>query len=368
MSFKEAKIALVFDWMTTYGGAEKVNLQLHKIFPEAEIFTSIYNPKKFKGLENATVHTSFINKLPFAKSKHQFYLGLMPYAYELFDLSKFDIVISSSHCCAKGIITKPETLHLCYCHSPMRYAWDNWHQYISEYKMNPIIKEIGKRKMHKLRIWDRMSADRVDHFIANSSTTQRRIKKYYGRDSEIIHPAINTKKYKSSKETEGYFLAVGRLTTYKKFDLIVETFNKIGLPLKIVGSGICKEELQKQAKGNIEFLGFVEDEELKDLYANCEALIFPQLEDFGITPLEAMASGRPVIAYNKGGALDTITEQTGVFFEEQSSQSLIKAIEEFQKRKFNHHNIREHASHFDQSNFKKQLLQTVREKWNKHPR
>lgn len=366
MSVSKAKIALVFDWMTNPGGAEKVNLFLHKVFPDAPIFTSIFNPKKIKGFENAPITTSFINNLPFSKSKHQLYLNLMPYAYEQFDLSSFDIVISSSHSCAKGIITKPETMHICYCHTPMRYAWDNWHSYIREYKMNPIVKYLGKNRIHKLRMWDRVSADRVDYYIANSNTTKQRIEKYYSKPSSVIYPMMKTSDYKISKKTKGYFLAVGRLIPYKKFDLIVETFNQIGLPLKIAGTGIMESELQKQAKGNIEFLGYVSDEELKKLYSECEALIFPQIEDFGIIPLEAMASGRPVIALKKGGALDTIVEgKTGVFFDEQTPLHLKKGIAEYQKnkKKFNSEKIREHAKKFDETVFKKELLTYLKDKW-----
>lgn len=366
MSLSKAKIALVFDWMTNPGGAEKVNLLLHKMFPEAPIFTSIFNPKKIKGFESAAITTSFIQNLPFSKTKHQLYLNWMPYAYELFDLSSFDIVISSSHSCAKGIITKPETLHICYCHTPMRYAWDNWHSYIREYKMNPILKSIGKKRIHKLRMWDRVSADRVDYYIANSNTTKKRIEKYYNRQSTVIYPMIKASDYKIAKKTKGYFLAVGRLTPYKKFDLIVETFNKIGLPLKIAGTGIMETELRRQAKGNIEFLGYVPDKELEKLYSECEALIFPQIEDFGIIPLEAMAAGRPVIALKEGGALDTVVEgKTGIFFEQQTPAHLQKGIEEYQKtkKKFNPEKIREHAKKFDESQFKKNLLSYLKEKW-----
>lgn len=366
MSLAKAKIALVFDWMTTPGGAEKVNLELHRMFPDAPIFTSIFNYEKLKGFEKAGITTSFIQNLPFAKTKHQLYLGLMPYAYELFDLSNFDIVISSSHSCAKGIITKPETMHICYCHTPMRYAWDNWHSYIRNYKINSLIKSWGRRKMHEIRMWDRISADRVDYFIANSNTTKQRIEKYYRRQSTVIHPMINTKKYTIAEKTKGYFLAVGRLIPYKKFDIIVETFNQIGLPLKIVGDGIMKEDLKKQAKANIEFLDFVPEKELRQLYSECEALIFPQVEDFGITPLEAMASGRPVIALEEGGALDTIIDgKTGIFFKKQTPLHLKSAVEKYQaeKKTFDPETIQKHAQKFDKSEFEKKLILYIKEKW-----
>ncbi len=369
MTLAKAKIALVFDWMTNSGGAEKVNLMLHEMFPKAPIFTSIYNPKALKGFEKAAITTSFIQNFPFAKTRHQFYLGFMPYAYELFDLSSFDIVISSSHACAKGVITKPETLHVCYCHTPMRYAWDNWQSYIRDYKMNFLFKNFAKKRMHKIRLWDRLAADRVDYFIANSETTKRRIEKYYRCPSTVIYPMIDIKNFYISKNTKGYFLAVGRLTPYKKFDLIIETFNQIGLPLKIVGRGIAENELRRQAKGNIEFLGSVSDQELQKLYSECEALIFPQIEDFGITPIEAMASGRPVIAFSEGGALDTIIDgKTGILFKKQTSLQLKGAIETYQKtkKKFDPEFLRDHASQFDKSEFEKKLMKYLNEKWDRH--
>lgn len=368
MNFSDAKIALVFDWMTNPGGAEKVNHVFHKMFPEATIFTSIFNHEKVKGFEEAAIQMSFIQNLPFAKTRHQFYLGMMPYAYELFNLSDYDIIISSSHSCAKGIITKPETMHICYCHTPMRYAWDNWHQYIDQYKMNPIIKHIGKKRIHKIRMWDKLSADRADYFIANSNTTKRRIEKYYKRPSTVIHPMINKRDYRIAEKTGGYFLAVGRLIPYKKFDLIVETFNKNGLPLKIAGTGIMEEDLRKVAKGNIEFLGYVNDKKLQNLYRECEALIFPQVEDFGITPLEAMASGRPVIALEEGGALDTIIGgETGIFFKKQTSLHLKKAIDQYMdvKDSFDSEKIRKHALQFDEKEFRKKMMNYIGEKWDK---
>ncbi|MBI4235706.1 glycosyltransferase [Candidatus Peregrinibacteria bacterium] len=366
MSLQKAKIALVFDWMTNPGGAEKVNKVLHQIFPQSPIYTSIYNPKKVTGFEDAAITTSFIQNLPLAKTKHQYYLGLMPYAYEAFDLSSFDIVISSSHSCAKGIITKPETMHVCYCHTPMRYAWDNWHSYIKQYKMNPILKYFGKKRMHKLRIWDKVASERPDFYIANSSITQKRIAKFYRKESKIIYPMIKCSKFKIAEKTKGYFLAVGRLTHYKRFDLIIETFNKIGLPLKIVGTGVDSENLKKIARGNIEFIGYASDQTLHKLYSEAEALIFPQIEDFGIIPLESMASGRPVIAYKKGGAMDTIEEgETGIFFNKQTPLHLEEAIKHYleNKKTFKPEKIREHCRKFDESNFKKNLFEFLNEKW-----
>lgn len=367
MARKDARVALVFDWMTNQGGAEKVNLKLHRMFPKAPIYTSVFNAEKVgEGFEDADIRTSFIQRLPFAKKKHQWYLNMMPYAYESFDLSQFDIVISSSHSCSKGIITKPETMHVCYCHTPMRYLWDDWHSYVRDYKMPSIIKRYAKKVLHKLRIWDKVAADRVDYFVSNSKTTQRRVDKYYRRPSTVIHPMIDASKYEIAPKTKGYFLAVGRLIPYKKFDLIVNTFNTLGLPLKIVGTGIAEKDLKKVAKPNIEFLGFTDEATLKKLYSECEALIFPQLEDFGITPLEAMASGRPVIAYKDGGALETVIDgETGVFFNKQDELHLKGAVEKYLKEKhlFKKDKIREHAMGFDEEEFERKFSRYIQQKW-----
>ena len=364
MPLKNTKIALVCDWLTNSGGAEKVILALHKLFPNAPIYTSIYNPKRMKGFEHAAVHTSYLQHLPWAKDKHQLYLGLMPGVFEQFDLSGYDIVISSSHSCAKGIITKPETLHVSYCHSPMRYAWENSHSYIREYEIHPLIKKIAPFFLHNLRMWDRLSAERVDYFIANSKNVQNRIYKYYRRPASVIYPFVDTQKFKTNDKRENFFLAVGRLTPYKRFDLIIEAFNKLHLPLKIVGTGVAYKKLVAMANNNIEFLGRVSDEKLAELYSNAKALIFPQVEDFGITPLEAMAAGCPVIAYSKGGALESVIDKkTGLFFDEQNPLSLEGAVQKLQTMNFDSEAIREHAKTFDQKIFNEKMINFLEKKW-----
>lgn len=364
MSLKNVKLAIVCDWLTNTGGAEKVILALHHLFPKAPIYTSIYNPQKIKGFENAIINTSYLQHLPFAKNKHQLYLAMMPHAFERFDLSGYDIVISSSHSCAKGVITKPETLHICYCHSPMRYAWENSHKYIQEYEVNSIVKKIAPLFMHKIRMWDRLSADRVDNFIANSKHIQNRIHKYYRRPSSVIYPFVDCKNYNVTSSRQDFFLAVGRLTPYKKFDLIIETFNELNLPLKIVGRGVAYKKLKEMANDNIEFLGHVSNDKLAELYGQAKALIFPQIEDFGITPLEAMASGCPVIAYNKGGALETVVDKkTGIFFNEQNAVTLKAAVEKFNKMNFDPQAIREHAEKFDLKIFDEKMLEFIEKKW-----
>jgi len=364
MSFRGLKIAIVCDCLTTPGGAEKIILALHKLFPSAPVYTSIYDKTKIKGFENAKIHTSFIQKLPYEKKKHQIYLPLMPQAFEKFDLNGFDIVISSSHSCAKGVITSPDTMHISYCHSPMRYAWENSINYIKTYDINPILKSIAPWIMHKIRLWDRLSADRVDYFISNSHYIQKRIKKYYKRSSTTIYPFYNSEKFNKTSSKENFFLAVGRLTPYKKFNLLIETFNETGLPLKIVGTGVSMRKLKESAKSNIEFLGFVNDKDLKELYSKAKALIFPQVEDFGITPLEAMACGCPVLAYGKGGALETVIDgKTGVIFKQQTPESIKKALRKQATINFNPKEIQKHAQNFTEEKFKKEILRFIEKKW-----
>lgn len=362
-SFKNLRVAIVCDWLTVAGGAEKVILGLHKLFPLAPIYTSLYNPNKVKGFEKAKVITSYLQKIPKAERYYQFFLNQLPAVFESFDLSEFDLVISSSHSCSKGIIVKPHTLHVTYCHSPMRYAWENHQNYIKEYRVLGLIKKIVPFFIHKIRLWDRLSADRVDSFIANSNYIKKRIFKYYKRDSKVIHPFIEPKSFYSKTKSD-YFFAFGRITSYKKFDLIVEAFNKNGLPIKIAGTGNALNSLKKAANHNIEFLGYITDEELREHLSRAKALIFPQCEDFGITPLEAMASGCPVIAFKKGGALETIIEnKTGLFFQKQSVQSLNSCLEKFNKTTFISENIINHAKNFSQEKFNQKIISHLENAW-----
>jgi len=366
---KKLKVAIVCDWLTNFAGAERVIYKMHQMFPNAPIYTSIFNSRKMEAFKDAIVHTSFVQHFPKAKDKHQWYLGFYPLAFEQFDLSGYDIVLSSAHSAAKGIITKPETLHISYCHSPMRYAWDNSHEYIRNYKIPWIFKGFIPKFIHKIRMWDRLAADRVDSFLTNSNYVKKRIKKYYKRDADVIYPMVDIEDFYISKSKKDYYLAVGRFTPYKKFNLIVDAFNELPYKIKIVGTGVQEKELKAKAKSNIEFLGFVPENELKDLYANAKALIFPQVEDFGITPLEAMSSGRPVIAFNQGGALETVLDQkTGIFFKEQNTAHLKAAIEKCEKMTWDSKQIRSHAKKFSSDVFEKQLYKYIEEKyieWNK---
>ncbi|MCX8029925.1 MAG: glycosyltransferase, partial [Brevinematales bacterium] len=291
------------------GGAERVLISLKEVFSDAPIYTSIYNPENLDdSLKNAKVITSFVNKFKDAQKKHQKYFPIMPMAFESFNFNEFDIVISSSSSCAKGIITKPDTVHICYCHTPMRYAWEFYYEYYEKENLSLVKKKLLKYFMSYMRIWDRVSADRVDYFIANSKNVAKRIWKHYRRDSVVIYPPVRTDYFKISDIDEEYFLIVSRLVAYKRIDLAIETFNKLKLPLVIIGDGPEKEKLKRIANKNIKFLGRQPDEVVKEYYSKCRALIFPGEEDFGITPVEAQASGRPVIAFGKGGALETVID------------------------------------------------------------
>ncbi|MEK7523687.1 MAG: glycosyltransferase [Patescibacteria group bacterium] len=360
------KVAIVCDWLVSRGGAERVILAMSNMFPQAPIYTTVYDGRNLPEFSEREVITSFIQKLPLALKKYPMYLPLMPYAFEQFDFSEFDIVISSCHSCSKGIITKPRTLHICYCHSPMRYAWDSCHQYFEQYGVPAPLQPSAKKMLHELRLWDRLAAERVDFYIANSNHVKQRITKYYRKDSEVIYPPVETEKFLGQqKNAEGqYYLAVGRLTPYKRFDLLVETFNDLKLPLVIVGTGKEEEKLKKRAGRFITFLGTVSDTQLQEIYSKAIALVFPQTEDFGITPLEAMSCGRPVIAFEDGGALETVVPgKTGLFFSEQNLESLKKTILEFTGMKWNYAQIRKHAEQFDRQVFERKLRQFIDEKW-----
>ena len=360
------KIAIVTDWLTNYGGAESVISAFHDLYPHAPIYTTIYRPKEMRELGNLkNIHTTWLDKIPFVK--HQWLLGQMPMAVEMMNLDEYDVVLSSCHSVSKGVITKPSTLHICYCHTPMRYAWESWDFETRLKKFPKILHPLIRRQIKKIREWDYVAAQRVDLYLANSTYTASQIKKYYDRDSEVIYPPVHSDKFEPIKKpTEDFYLAVGRLIPYKKFDLIVETFNKLGLPVKIAGVGPDYDKIRRLAKNNVEILGHVNEKDLADLYANCKAFIFPQMEDAGIVPLEAMAAGRPVIAYNKGGSLDTMIDgKTGVLFEEQTVTSLSAAIKKFESMTFDSDFICKHAGQFDVEIFKNKIKKYVEKEWKK---
>ncbi len=364
------KVALVHYWLVSWRGGEKVLEALCRRFPDADIFTHVLDPEVIKGtsLENRRIHTTFINRLPFAKRLYQNYLPLMPLALEDLDLRGYDLVISSESGPAKGVIVQPDAVHICYCHSPMRYLWDMYHDY-TDTSWAPK-RWIMSYLIHRLRAWDRLAAMGVDVFVSNSEWVAKRIEKYYRREATVVHPPVDIASFSQSNETGDFYLMVGQLTRYKRTDIGISAFNKLGKNLVIIGEGEEMAHLRKTAGSNITFLGKQPFKVLQEHYAKCRALIFPGVEDFGIVPIEAMASGRPVIAYRKGGAMESIVDgETGVFFEEQTSGSLIAAVERFESRidHFNSDAICAHAKKFSTeaflSNFEAILASTMRRKF-----
>lgn len=332
-----------------------------ELFPQAPIYTIFYDEHAtghvFKGCE---IHTSFLQRIPLAGRYHRKFPMFMPLAIEQFDLSYFDLVISNSASFAKGVVTKPDTLHISYCLTPTRFLWDDSQRYVKESGYSWLTKKLIPFFLGYLRIWDVEAALRVDKFVAISNFVKERIKKYYRCDAEVIYPAIDTSKYKSAKDVGDYFLMVGRLVPYKKFDLAIKVFNATGLKLKIVGDGPELARLKKIAKGNIEFLGLVSDYKMPELYSHARAVVFPQEEDFGLVPVEGMASGRPAIAYAGGGALETVIDgQTGIFFHEQTEIALAEAIGRFEQTSFDSVFIRKHAEKFGKAVFKNKFLKLI---------
>ncbi|MCX5749224.1 MAG: glycosyltransferase [Candidatus Saganbacteria bacterium] len=358
------KVALVHDWLTGMGGAERVLEDLCGIFPEAPVYTSVCDKDRLSDtLRKKDIRTSFIQKLPFAKQRYRDYLPLMPFAFESFDLKGYDLVISSSHACAKGVMTGPNTCHICYCYTPMRYAWDMYHEYLRFEKVRGLKRLLAPLAMLYLRTWDRISSKRADHFIAISDFVAGRIKKYYGRESTVIYPPIDASKFKPAAGTGGYYLAVSRLVPQKRTDIVIEAFNKLGYPLKVIGTGRDMADLKAIAGPSVEMLGFVSDPELAEYLSGCKALVFASHEDFGIVPLEAQASGRPAIVYGKGGAGETIIPgKTGIIFEEQTPGSIIDAVKKFEKMSFDSAAIRKHAEDYDKEIFKRKIIEFVEEK------
>lgn len=361
------KIALVHDFLSQNGGAEQVLKVLHEMYPEAPIFTLFAERDRFPFLKNADIRESALANFPGGRRHYQWYLPLMPIVTELYDLSEYDIVISSVSAFAKGVITRPDAIHICYCHTPTRFLWSDAHTYVRELSRNLLIKLLVQPVLSWQRIWDRAAADRVDVFVANSKTVQERISKYYRRDSEIIHPSVEVEKFSISPSgPQNFYLAGGRLVAYKKFDWIIEAFNRLKLPLKIFGEGVAEDELKKIAGPTIEFLGRVSEEEQKKLYSECIAYIQPQVEDFGMTAVEAMASGRPVIALRKGGSTETIVDGvTGSFMKFEGWEGVLDAVLNFDASKFDPKIIREHSHKFSRAVFEEKIRALV-DKHNSH--
>ncbi len=368
---KELKIAVIHDWLTGMRGGEKVLEIIFEIFPDADLFTLLYNKGSVSPLiADRNIYTSFIDRLPFKSKKYRHYLPLFPTAIELFDFKEYDLIVSTSHCVAKGVRTPPNTLHISYIHSPMRYVWDMYEDYFGNDKINFLQKMIIPLFANYLRMWDVSSSNRVDYFIANSQHVANRIKKYYRREAEVIHPPVNTQAFKKSEITEDFYLVISALVPYKKIDLAVETFNQNNKSLVVVGDGPEKTNLIKTAKKNIKFVSEIKSEELNEYYSKCKALIFPGEEDFGIVPVEAQSCGKPVIAFARGGALETVVgydgtnekQCSGMFFNRQTTESLTSAIEDFENLNCDAGFINEHAQKFNRGRFKNKITDFVNQK------
>lgn len=334
-----------------------------ELFPDAPIFTLLYEKNNAdKNFKNKRIETSIIQKLPGGVKHYKWYLPFMPMAVEFFDLSSYDLVISDASAFAKGVITSTETLHICYCHTPTRYLWSDTHQYIKELGYNKYFKKVISYMLSSLRLWDRMAADRVDSYIANSEFVAKRIKKYYHRDSTVIYPPVETRIFNISQELGDFYLIGGRLAPYKRVDIVIEAFIMTGKKLKVFGDGVDMGRLKKIAGGheNIEFVGRVDDQERARLYSRCLAFINPQEEDFGITAVEAMASGRPVIALCRGGAKETVVgRETGEFFYEQTAAAIAAVLNRFDPHKYDPQKIRQHALGFSRERFVREIKRYI---------
>lgn len=361
------KIAIVYDRVNKFGGAERVLLALNEIFPDAPLYTAVYSPQKASWAKVfPEVIPSWLQQVPFAADRHEHFPFMMPLAFEAFNFNKYDLVISVTSEAAKGIITKPETRHLCYCLTPTRYLWSHYDFYFkkppSSFKIYPLMKQLSQPIVKYLKNWDKIAASRPDYIVSISTAVQKRVKKYYHRESEVIFPPVEVDKFIPQKKVkkENYFLFVSRLVPYKRPDLAVEAFNKLGDPLIVIGEGSEKKYLKSIAKSNIKFMNHLTDEKLAGYYQRARGLIFPPEEDFGIVALEAQAAGTAVIAFKAGGALDTIKEgKTGVFFNKQSSLSIAKAVRKFEKMKFNQKDLIDNAKKYSKEEFKKKFSKFI---------
>jgi glycosyltransferase involved in cell wall biosynthesis len=364
------RIALVHDYLVQYGGAERVLEAFTELYPYAPIYTLIHDREAMHGVfDDKRIYTSFLQKLPFSRKRHRFFPPLMPLAIEQFDFSKYDIVLSDSSSYAKGIITRPETLHISYVHTPMRYAWDDCQKYTQDFGLPRFVKRLVPFFMNPIRLWDKASADRVDRFLANSQFVAKRIAKYYRKEATVIHPPVNVGRFYVAKpeDRKDFFLMVGRLIAYKRHDIAIEAFNRLKLPLKIIGRGPEFDRLKKLAGPTIEFLGRVPEEDLPKQYAECRAFVFPQEEDFGIVAIEAMAAGRPLIAYRGGDIVEHLEEgKMGVFFDTQSADAIEEAVRSFDESRYDSEYIRSKSLHFDKERFKATIRNYVESALKEH--
>jgi len=354
------KIALVYDRINKWGGAERILMFLHELFPNAPVYTSVYDPVAAPWAKNLDIRTSFLESIPYARRHHEFFALLMPVAFESFDFDSYDVVISLTSEAAKGIITKPHTKHICLCLTPTRYLWSEYDSYFAHEPM----RTLSLPFVWYLRIWDKVSSARPDTIISISKTVQDRVKKYYGRNSEILYPPLFLENNGSKKiHDDGYFLVVSRLskfTPHKRVDLAIEAANKLKLPLKVVGDGDITY-FKSLSQKTVEIVGKVDDRKLSEYYKNCTALIFPGVEDFGLVMVEAQSFGKPVIAFRKGGAEEIVKEgKTGEFFEKQTVSSVVNTLKSFDKSKYNSKDCFENARRFRKEEFAKRIKEALR--------
>jgi glycosyltransferase involved in cell wall biosynthesis len=360
--------AVIHDWLVSpVGGSEKCLEKILQLFP-SPLYTLVQNKKKLAGtfFESLHITSSFLQKMPKIESAYRNYLPLFPLAIEQFDLRPFDLILSSSHCVAKGVLTHPGQLHICYCHTPMRYAWDLMHEYLQDANLNSGIKAFFvKAILHYLRGWDVHTSSRVDHFIANSQYVAKRIKKFYQREAHVIYPGVNLSYYEIKEKKEDYYVAASRFISYKKMKLIVEAFSQMpDRKLVVIGDGPEWAQVKKIAAPHVELLGYQPDSILKDHLQRAKAFIFAAREDFGILPVEAMGCGTPVIAFGQGGVLETVVDgQTGLFFKEQTVSSLIDGVKRFERMEWDPKKCRERAEVFSETRFNLEFKSFVLEKY-----
>lgn len=357
----DMRVALVHDYLTQFGGAERVLLALMELFPHAPVYTLVYDREGMRiPFDESRLRTSFLQRLPGARRHHRYFPLLMPLAMEQFDFAEYDLVLSDTHSFGKGVITGTSTLHLSYCFTPTRYVWDDSHRYVREFSRSAIFKRFAPLALSYIRLWDLFASRRVDHYLTLSAYVARRIHKYYRRQAKVIPPPVDVERFTPNGSDQGYYVIVSRLVPYKRIDIAIDACERLGRPLKIAGTGPEEDILRQRAGQWTTFLGFVPDEKLPELYSQARALLFPQEEDFGITPLEAAASGKPTIAFRAGGALETIIEnKTGIFFNQQSPESLIKAIQTFETGFWDWRLIRRHAERFRRERFLQQMEQVI---------